>query len=160
MEFKESYDTLTEAFDKGTEQQEQYLKTIAEKYFTSVTSDNYRDYIQALINYLGAIKRGVKAEDARMILPNATKTNIVMTVNLRQLMHMCNLRLCMRAQTEIRSLFGFMKEEVKKYENRFDTLLVPTCYKLGYCLEHKSCHRKPTKEEVFEGYSRYKNLEK
>ena len=159
VEFKESYDTLTEAFDKGTEQQEQYLKSIAEKYFTDVTSDNYRDYIQALINYLGAIKRGTKAEDARMILPNATKTNIVMTVNLRQLMHMCNLRLCMRAQSEIRSLFKFIKIEVETYNSKLNSLLVPTCFKLGYCPEHKGCGLKPTKEEVLEGYYKYEALD-
>lgn len=158
VEFKESYNTLTEAFDKGTEQQEQYLKTIAEKYFTGVTNDNYRDYIQALINYLGAIRRNVKPEDARMILPNATKTNIVMTINLRELMHTSNLRLCTRAQNEIRMLFGIIKEEVKKYDEKLGNLLKPTCFKLGYCPEHKSCHRKPTKEEVFEGYLRYKGL--
>lgn len=160
VEFKESYDTLTEAFDKGTEQQEQYLKAIAEKYFTGVTNDNYRDYIQTLINYLGAIRRNVKPEDARMILPNATKTNIVMTVNLRQLMHMCNLRRCKRAQTEIRNLFDTIKEEVGKYEKRFESLLVPTCYKIGYCPEHKSCHKKPTKEEIFNDYLKYKELNK
>lgn len=158
VEFKESYDTLTEAFDKGTEQQEEYLKTIANKYFTEITNDNYRDYIQALINYLGVIKRGIKAEDARMILPNATKTNIVMTVNLRQLMHMCNLRLCTRAQAEIRNLFKLIKIEVEAYDKKLNSLLVPTCFKLGYCPEHNSCKQKPTKQEVFEYYERYKNL--
>ena len=148
VEFKESYDTLIEALDKGTEQQEQYLRSIAEKYFADVTSDNYRDYIQALINYLGAIKRGTKAEDARMILPNATKTNLIMGVNLRELIHICNLRLCTRAQAPIRQLFNLIKEEVTKKDKNLGSLLVPTCEELGYCREFKSCGRKPKFEDI------------
>ena len=63
-----------------------------------------------------------------------------------------------RAQAEIRMLFGIIREEVKKYDERLSSLLKPTCFKLGYCPEHKSCHKKPTKEEVFESYLKYKGL--
>ena len=149
VEIKESYETLTEAFDGNTAEQEEYLKTIAEKYFTEVNSDNYRPYIQALINYLGAVKRGIKPEDARNILPNATKTNLVMTVNLRELMHVCSLRLCNRSQLPIRQLFKAIKEEVNKVEPRLASLLVPSCEaNKGICYEHNSCGRYPTVKEV------------
>ena len=149
VEFKESYETLTEAFDGNVAEQEDYLKSIAEKYFTHVTAENYRDYVQALINYLGAVKRGVKPEDARNILPNATKTNITMGINLRELMHVCNLRICMKAQTEIRQLFNLIKKEVETKDERLASLLMPKCEKLGYCDEHNSCGRKPSKKELF-----------
>ena len=149
VEFKESYETLTEAFDGNVAEQEEYLKSIAEKYFTHVTTENYRDYVQALINYLGAVKRGVKPEDARNILPNATKTNITMGINLRELMHVCNLRICNKAQTEIRQLFNLIKKEVETRDERLASLLMPKCEKLGYCDEHNSCGRKPSKNEFF-----------
>ncbi|OPZ83289.1 MAG: Thymidylate synthase ThyX [bacterium ADurb.Bin429] len=44
-------------------------------------------------------------EDARFVLPNACETELVMTVNGRQLMTMTRERLCIRAQWEIRALF-------------------------------------------------------
>lgn len=159
VEFEESFNTLSELFENPkTDKDEEYLMFIANKYFIGITNSNYRMYVQALLSYLHAIKLGAKPEDARMILPNATKTNIVMTINLRELMHVSNLRLCTRAQAEIRMLFGIIREEVKKYNEKLGNLLKPTCFKLGYCPEHKSCHKKPTREEVFEGYLRYKGL--
>jgi thymidylate synthase (FAD) len=44
-------------------------------------------------------------EDARFILPNACETELVMTVNGRQLVEIAKKRLCIRAQWEIRALF-------------------------------------------------------
>ena len=45
-------------------------------------------------------------EDARYILPNATKTKIVMTVSARSLMHIVWQRTALQAQWEIRELAG------------------------------------------------------
>lgn len=47
---------------------------------------------------------GIPAEDARYILPNACETKIVVTMNARELRHFFSLRLCNRAQWEIRLL--------------------------------------------------------
>lgn len=44
------------------------------------------------------------AEDARFVLPGAAATQIVMTMNARELLHFFNLRMCNRAQWEIRAL--------------------------------------------------------
>lgn len=54
--------------------------------------------------YNDMLKNGVKAEVARAVLPNATKTNLVITMNLREFMHFLDLRLHPRAQKEIRTL--------------------------------------------------------
>lgn len=43
-------------------------------------------------------------ENARAVLPNATVTNITMTMNARELLHFFNMRCCNRAQDEIRDL--------------------------------------------------------
>lgn len=47
---------------------------------------------------------GVAAEDARYLLPNAMETKIVVTMNLRELLHFLELRCCKRAQWEIRAV--------------------------------------------------------
>jgi thymidylate synthase, flavin-dependent len=43
-------------------------------------------------------------EDARFVLPNATETRLVMTMNVRELRHFFALRMCNRAQWEIREM--------------------------------------------------------
>ena len=48
--------------------------------------------------------RAMPAEDARYLLPNAMETKIVVTMNIRELLHFFELRCCKRAQWEIRDL--------------------------------------------------------
>lgn len=120
------------------------LKKRLGKYFAGVNNKNYLYYLDALRNYLHCIKSGMKAEDARDVLPNATKTNIVLTCNLRELMHICNERLCTRAQKEIRQLVQQMRREVVDECPELGKYLQPKCEILGYCREHKSCGRKET----------------
>ena len=43
-------------------------------------------------------------EDARFVLPNACETRILMTMNVRELRHFFSLRMCSRAQWEIRAM--------------------------------------------------------
>ena len=54
--------------------------------------------------YLEAIANGIKPEDARFMLPEACKTEIVVTMNLRELYHFLDLRQGNGAQWEIREL--------------------------------------------------------
>ena len=48
-------------------------------------------------------------QDARFVLPNACETELVMTVNGRQVVEMMRKRLCSRAQWEIRVLFEHIR---------------------------------------------------
>ena len=57
-----------------------------------------------------AEKRAI--EDARYVLPNACETKIVVTMNARSLMHFFTMRLCERAQWEIRDMALAMLKEV------------------------------------------------
>ncbi len=98
--------------------------------------------------YLELTEAGIPAEDARFILPNATTTSMVASLNLRELIHLANLRLCTRAQYEIRILVKKMCEELVKQEPWLTEYLVPKCERLGFCDEDKSCGRKPVKEAV------------
>jgi thymidylate synthase (FAD) len=58
----------------------------------------------AFASYRALLDAGVPAEDARYVLPNAMETKIVVTMNVRELMHFFELRCCKRAQWEIREL--------------------------------------------------------
>jgi thymidylate synthase (FAD) len=54
--------------------------------------------------YQEMIKMGIPEEDARYILPQAVASKIVLTANAREYLHILKLRLCTRAQWEIRSV--------------------------------------------------------
>ena len=63
--------------------------------------------------YRDMLTWGVKQEDARYILPEATHTSLILTANGRSLRHFFELRLDKRAQAEIRELAGRMLKLVK-----------------------------------------------
>jgi thymidylate synthase (FAD) len=54
--------------------------------------------------YQEMLAAGIPAEDARFVLPNATGTKILISMNARELHHFFALRLCRRAQWEIREM--------------------------------------------------------
>ncbi|WP_080803778.1 FAD-dependent thymidylate synthase [Arabiibacter massiliensis] len=60
--------------------------------------------------YRALLDAGVPAEDARYLLPNAAETKIVITMNVRELLHFFSLRCCNRAQWEIRDMAHRMLE--------------------------------------------------
>lgn len=115
----------------------------------SELAKKFEEFIQNTSNlYQEFIEAGILAEDARSILPNAAASSLVASLNLRELIHLSNLRLCTRAQAEIRSLVKAMVGEVIKKEPWLKPYLVPKCERLGYCDEDKSCGRMKTKEEL------------
>lgn len=54
--------------------------------------------------YQKLLDAGIPAEDARYLLPNAAESKIVVTMNVRELLHFFSNRCCNRAQWEIREL--------------------------------------------------------
>ena len=91
------------------------------------------------------IENEIKAEDARAVLPNAAVSSMVASLNLRELIHLANLRLCTRAQLEIRLLVKKMCALIIEKEPWLSEHLVPKCERLGYCDEDKSCGRMKVK---------------
>jgi len=63
--------------------------------------------------YQTLLDAGVPAEDARYVLPNACISKIVVTMNVRELLHFLELRCCHRAQWEIQELGNKMLELVE-----------------------------------------------
>ena len=96
--------------------------------------------------YCEFTEAGIPAEDARAVLPNAASTSIVASLNLREMIHIANLRLCTRAQYEIRKMVQAMCEALVAEEPWLKPYLVPKCERLGYCDEDKSCGRMPTRK--------------
>ncbi len=73
----------------------------------------YEEQIDGSLELYGdLVEAGIPGEDARFVFPNATRTNLVMTANLRALIHMSGLRLCTMAQWEIRRLFQLIRHEI------------------------------------------------
>lgn len=98
------------------------------------------------------IENGVAKEDARMVLPNAAETELYMSMNARALIEASHLRLCNRAQEEIRTMFGKMKEEVKQVSPEIAEMMVPKCEvnpSYPFCTERKGCGKHPQLSEVY-----------
>ena len=106
----------------------------------------------ALDLYAELLEAGIPGEDARFVFPNATRTNLVMTANLRALIHMSGLRLCTMAQWEIRRLFQLIRHEVFAVSPFLGSFLAPKCVPLGYCDEmgnrDEHCPIRPHRDSV------------
>jgi len=105
--------------------------------------------------YQKLLKLGISKEDARFILPNAAKTNIIVTMNARELRHFFNLRCCARAQWEIREAATEMLKQARKAAPALFENVGPSCVELGYCLEGKM---KPPECNIEEIKKHFKEL--
>jgi len=105
--------------------------------------------------YQKLLKIGIPKEDARFILPNAAKTNIIVTMNARELRHFFNLRCCARAQWELRETAIEMLKQARKAAPVLFEDCGPTCVELGYCPEGKM---KPPECSIEEIKKRFRNL--
>lgn len=100
----------------------------------------FLDYVESSRNiYEYLLTLGIKKEDARFVLPNAVNTSLIMTMNYRELMHACSLRLCKKSQWEIRRLFWLIRRVVREKSKILGDHLMPTCYHEGYCHEQHPC---------------------
>ena len=83
---------------------------------------------------------GIPAEDARFILPHGWGTRLVLTMNARELHHFFHLRLCRRAQWEIRALARRMLLLCRQEAPVLFKKAGPSCI-FGACGEVKPCGR-------------------
>jgi thymidylate synthase (FAD) len=114
--------------------------------------------------YAKALAAGIPAEDARFVLPNAAPTNFHVMVNFAEMLHICDLRLCVRAQWEIRRMVALMRAEIKRILPEIAVFLQPKCgeNRMGYCDESLEDWQKcplgrvrPHKSALFDLYERY-----
>lgn len=64
--------------------------------------------------YMKLIELGAKPQEARSILPNSLKTEIVMTMNLREWRHFFKLRTSSAAHPQMREVACMILDEMKK----------------------------------------------
>lgn len=111
---------------------------VSEKNFESVTPPSVCESAEASDIFAGAVAAsgkayrelialGIPKEDARFVLPNACATNIVFTMNARELLHFFRLRCCNRAQWEIRALADEMLSLVRSAAPKLFTRAGPGC---------------------------------
>ena len=101
--------------------------------------------------YQEMVNNGITKEDARYILPNATSTQLIVSMNGHSLIDLLVRRICEKSQWEIRELAERMLEEVKKVAPVIFKNLGAFCDFYGYCPENShSCGRAPTIDELRE----------
>ena len=78
--------------------------------------------------YFDMIGAGAKPEEARAVLPNSLKTEVIMTANLREIRHILKLRCSKRAHPQIRELMlPLLSELHSKIPVVFDDLFDYYC---------------------------------
>ena len=65
--------------------------------------------------YTAMVEAGIRREDARFILPNASSTKLVMTANFREWLHIFRLRITPEAQWEIRQVCAEIRDVLRQY---------------------------------------------
>jgi thymidylate synthase (FAD) len=110
---------------------------------TDINRGIYGEYIQTASKaYQNLVDGGVAKEDARFVLPNAAETSLLMTMDGVSLMHFFGLRLCTRAQWEVRALANEMLLKVRACEPELFKDAGPYCVQLLKCPEGRfSCGR-------------------
>lgn len=91
-------------------------------------------------------------EDARFVLPGACETRVLFTMNVRELRHFFALRMCDRAQWEIRLMAENMFEQCFRAAPALFRDAGPACLR-GACPEGaKSCGRQAEKRRAREAF--------
>lgn len=98
-------------------------------------------------------------EDARFVLPNACETRVLLTMNARELRHFFSLRMCSRAQWEIRRLAQSMFEACCRVAPVLFRDAGPGCLR-GACPEgKKSCGKQTEIRERRAAFLKAEGLE-
>lgn len=99
--------------------------------------------------YNELVKSGIEKEDARMVLPNACETQIIVTMNARSLLNFFKHRCCNRAQWEIREVADEMLRQCKKVAPNLFSNAGPSCL-YGNCSEGNMSCGNPRKVDDFQ----------
>ena len=82
--------------------------TVIRPFFWDENSSKYKEWLKALNqaeeSYLKLIEIGASPQEARSVLPNSLKTDIIVTANLREWRHIFNLRCGKASHPQIRQI--------------------------------------------------------
>ncbi|MEW5911894.1 MAG: FAD-dependent thymidylate synthase [Thermodesulfobacteriota bacterium] len=92
--------------------------TVVRPMFWPEGSEPYRQWEKAMLAaeaaYLELLALGAKPQEARAVLPNSLKTEVVMTANLREWRHVIDLRSSKAAHPQIRQLMLPLLDEFSR----------------------------------------------
>lgn len=117
-----SYDQESQRFSSATREGAVVPPSIQSNQEALAVFDEALKGVYQAFEKLAAL--GIPKEDARYVLPNATKTKLVMTLSARSLMHLVWQRTALQAQWEIRELATKMKELASKATPELWTTMV------------------------------------
>lgn len=135
-----SYSQKSQRYVK--EDQFEYIipPSIADNKADVLVFKDFMEYCQQAYDYF--IDNGIPAEDARFVLPNACETKIIITMNIRALLHFFEERCCERAQWEIRKMADMMLDICKEIAPNIFAKAGASCVR-GKCKEGKMCCGNP-----------------
>ena len=134
VEFKDKFEYITPASIKNN----------------ADAGKKYNDLVLGIHKlYKELLDSGIEAEDARYILPNASETKIIVTMNGRELLHFFTVRCCNRAQWEIRELAINVLKQVKRVAPVVFEKAGPNCLRMP-CPEGKFKCDNPPKASDFD----------
>jgi thymidylate synthase (FAD) len=117
--------------------EDQFQYVIPPSYIDKGIEDRFEERMKIIQQWYNEdIEAGIPKEDARYNLPNACQTQLMVTMNARELWHFFRLRCCLRAQWEIRTVAESMLREVKKVAPLLFEKAGPACV-YGPCSEGK-----------------------
>lgn len=132
-----SYSQQSQRYAKVQTDEKWYVVPASiDKYAFGSTYSHLMEDIARLYNDM--CNSGVPNEDARMILPNACFTSIIISINARSFIEAGQKRICNKAQWEIKTMFRQMRELIKDIYPTVYELTKPNCLTTG-CLEAKPC---------------------
>ncbi len=92
--------------------------TVIRPFFFKTDSRRYAIWLRAMEEaeraYMELLQEGARPEEARSVLPNSLKTEVVMTANFREWRHVLRLRTSRRAHPQIREIMLPLLEELKQ----------------------------------------------
>ena len=139
-EFFEKYNLEDATFTTYLEIPDEKNSDIESRYNTTMI--NVYDLYSKLVDL------DIPKEDARFVLMQGVKTSIQMTFNFAALYRFFEMRLCNRAQWEIRNVAKMMATLMQNHYPGLFNNVGPRCQYLGWCPEHKGCGKYLPKKDV------------
>lgn len=117
----------------------------------TIASSEFAEEAEKILNdsmdlYKRMIDAKIPAEDARYVTAQAVETNMILTMNARELRHFFSLRCCNRAQWEIRGIADAMLAICKKVAPELFYGAGPGCVS-GNCPEACPCGKHRNEHE-------------
>jgi thymidylate synthase (FAD) len=136
-----------------SQQSQRYVNMLKAEFVTppSIAADNeakkvFESAMEQAWEAYQKLAEKMPVEDARYVLPNACETNIIVTMNARELIHFFSLRCCNRAQWEIREAADLMLALAQQVSPQIFKDAGAPCVR-GPCTEGKMSCGKPKKRK-------------